>query len=189
MENAIDEYGLNGGSVILDPFNGSGTVTLTAAKRNIKSQGIEINPFTSFLAKTKALDEKQKTFDNLFEQTLEACIKGSYSKLEGYSTFTESETNGKKWLFNTDVLRAFNGGMDLISENRTNTAKLIRLALISSVMENCNATKDSKCLRYRNEWEINPYSNNTFISALIKKAEIIRRPFRTSFKKTSNKHI
>lgn len=174
VENAIDEYGLNGGSVILDPFNGSGTVTLTAAKRNIKSQGVEINPFTSFLAKTKALNEKQSTFDKLFEQTLKSCISGSYSNLEGYSTFTKSKTNTKKWLFNTDVLRSFNGGMDLISDNRTNTAKLIKLALISSAMENCNATKDGKCLRYRNEWELNPYSKDTFISAFIKKSQTIR---------------
>lgn len=174
VENAIDEYGLNGGSVILDPFNGSGTVTLTAAKRNIKSQGIEINPFTSFLAKTKALNEKQKTFDRLFEQVLEVCLRGSYSKLEGYSTFTESKSNSQKWLFNTDVLRAFNGGMDLVSDNRTNAAKLIKLALISSIMENCNATKDGKCLRYRNDWELNLFSKDTFISTFIKKAEIIR---------------
>lgn len=174
VENAIDEYGLNGGSVILDPFNGSGTVTLTAAKRNIKSQGVEINPFTSFLAKTKALNEKQKNFNILFEQTLDACIKGSVSKLEGYSTFTESETNTKKWLFNIDVLRAFNGGIDLISENRTNAAKLIKLALISSVMENCNATKDGKCLRYRKEWELNPFSKDTFISAFQRKAATIK---------------
>lgn len=174
VENAIDEYGLNGGSVILDPFNGSGTVTLTAAKRNIKSQGVEINPFTSFLAKTKVLNEKQKTFDSLFDQTIEACYQGSFSKLEGYSTFTESKTNTNKWLFNKDVLRAFNGGMDLVSNNKTNAAKLIKLALISSVMENCNATKDGKCLRYRNEWELNPFSKETFISAFKKKAEIIR---------------
>ena len=55
-----------------------------------------------------------------------------------------SETSSKKWLFNTDVLQAFNGGMDLISNNRTNAAKLIKLALISSAMENCNASKDGK---------------------------------------------
>jgi DNA modification methylase len=174
VENAIEEYGLNGGSVILDPFNGSGTVTLTAAKRNIKSQGVEINPFTSFLAKTKALNEKQNSFDTLFEQTLEACIRGSFSKLEGFSTFTESKANTKKWLFNTDVLRAFNGGMDLISDNRTNAAKLMKLALISSAMENCNASKDGKCLRYRSEWELKPYSKDTFISSFIKKTDTIR---------------
>jgi len=174
VENAIDEYGLNGGSVILDPFNGSGTVTLTAAKRNIKSQGIEINPFTSFLAKTKALNEKQKNFDILFDRTLDACIKGSISKLEGYSTFTESKKHTEKWLFNVDALRAFNGGMDLVLDNKTNAAKLIKLALISAVMKNCNATKDGKCLRYRKEWMANSYSKDTFISSFIKKAETIR---------------
>jgi len=175
VESAIDECCLNEDSLILDPFNGSGTVTLTAAKRNIKSQGIEVNPFTSFLAKTKALNAKQSQFNLLFERTLNSCFKGSLSSLENYSTFTESKKSSKKWLFNTDVLRAFNGGMDLISEDRSNSAKLIKLALISAVMENCNATKDGKCLRYRKDWESKTFSKATFIESFQKKATIIKK--------------
>lgn len=174
VENAINEYGLNGNSIILDPFNGSGTVTLTAAKRNIKSQGIEINPFTSFLAKTKALNEKRSNFYSLLNETIEAAQKSTYSNLENYSTFTESSNNSHKWLFNIDVLRSFSGGMSVISpREKTNSAKLLKLALISAAMENCNASKDGKCLRYRKDWKSNPFTKDSFIESFIKKTEII----------------
>lgn len=174
VENAINEYGLNSNSIILDPFNGSGTVTLTAAKRNIKSQGIEINPFTSFLAKTKALNDRRSNFFSLLYETIDAAQKGSSSKLENYSTFSESAINSEKWLFNIDVLRSFSGGMSVISpRDRTNSAKLLKLALISAAMDNCNASKDGKCLRYRKDWKKNPYNKETFIESFIKKAEII----------------
>lgn len=174
VENAINEYGLNSNSIILDPFNGSGTVTLTAAKRNIKSQGIEINPFTSFLAKTKALNDRRSNFFSLLNETLDAAQRGSASKLENYSTFTESAINSEKWLFNIDVLRSFSGGMSVISQrDRTNSAKLLKLALISAAMDNCNASKDGKCLRYRKDWQKNTFNKESFINSFIKKAEII----------------
>lgn len=174
VENAIDEYGLDGGSVILDPFNGSGTVTLTASKRNIKSYGIEINPFTSFLAKTKTINEDQKIFDIVLAKTLDSIYKGSPSYLENYSTFTESNENNLKWLFNTEVIRAFTGGLHYISSKKSASAKLIKLALISSAMENCNAIKDGKCLRYRTNWKSNPFTKDTFITSFINKTNIIR---------------
>ena len=37
VENAIDTLELTSSDVIIDPFNGSGTVTLTAAMKGIKS--------------------------------------------------------------------------------------------------------------------------------------------------------
>lgn len=62
VKKAIDEKGLGSGDIILDPFNGSGTVTLTAATEGIKSLGFEVNPFTSFLSKTKTHNLSRKTF-------------------------------------------------------------------------------------------------------------------------------
>ncbi|MFY1611224.1 DNA methyltransferase, partial [Macellibacteroides fermentans] len=53
VESAIETLGLTSSDVIIDPFNGSGTVTLTAAMKGIKSFGFEVNPFTAFIAKTK----------------------------------------------------------------------------------------------------------------------------------------
>ena len=64
VKSAIDTYELSGDSLIVDPFNGSGTVTLTAAENNIPSIGIEVNPFTAFVAETKSLNTSQKQLSN-----------------------------------------------------------------------------------------------------------------------------
>ena len=66
VQHAINEYNLGSESRILDPFNGSGTVTLTSSQNNILSTGIEVNPFTAFVAKSKTLSTKHKLFEEAF---------------------------------------------------------------------------------------------------------------------------
>lgn len=60
VKKAIEENGLSSNDLILDPFNGSGTVTLTASNEGINSVGFEVNPFTSFLSKTKTHNLSKK---------------------------------------------------------------------------------------------------------------------------------
>ncbi len=168
VKTAIETYGLNSKKLILDPFNGSGTVTLTAAENNIPSIGIEVNPFTSFVSETKTLNTKQKILSELFQKTYEKILEGKeYTRLEKYSTFTKSP-NKKKWLFNLDVLRGFYGGFNFLEEQQSNASELLKLALITSIMEVSNAKKDGKCLRYKKNWEEIEFSNNDLIQAFIK---------------------
>ncbi len=168
VKKAIESYELNETSLILDPFNGSGTVTLTAAENRIPSVGIEVNPFTSFVAETKTLNSKQKTLSILFQKTYQHILKGyEYSELEQYSTFTEL-SHKKKWLFNLEVIRSFYGGYHFLENIKSNAADLLRLALITSIMEVSNAKKDGKCLRYKNNWQDLNYSKSDFIKAFIR---------------------
>ena len=53
VEKAIDHSGISKGDLIIDPFNGGGTTTLTSSLLGHKSLGIEVNPFTSFLSEAK----------------------------------------------------------------------------------------------------------------------------------------
>ncbi len=173
VKDAIEIYNLNENNLILDPFNGSGTVTLTAAENSIPSIGLEVNPFTSFVANVKTLNTYQKILSELLENTLEEIEKGRMSKLERYSTFTE--LSGKiKWLFNLDVLRSFEGGFSFLSSKKTDAANILKLALISSIMKNSNAKKDGKCLRYKNNWQSLNYNKKTFIETLIKEFNTIQ---------------
>ncbi len=168
VKMAIETYSLNSENLILDPFNGCGTVTLTSAENNIPSIGVEVNPFTSFVAKAKTLNTKQKILSELFHQTYKKIIKGKkYTELERYSTFTKS-TNKKKWLFNLDVLRAFYGGFHFLEKNNSNASRLLKLALITAIMDVSNAKKDGKCLRYKNNWQELKLSVNDFIKSFIK---------------------
>ena len=175
VETAIEAYELNSNSVILDPFNGSGTVTLTSAENGINSHGIEVNPFTSFIAKTKTLNTKPKIFFDLFNKTYKKVERGNiYSSLEKYSTFTE-RSGRAKWLFNLDVLRSYYGGFSFLENNNSNASSLLKLALLSSIMEVCNAKKDGKCLRYKNNWREIKYNKNDFMNAFLKKYKKIKK--------------
>ena len=163
VRTAIESRELTPKHIILDPFNGSGTVTLTAAEHNIPSVGIEVNPFTTFVAKTKTLNTNPKVLSILFEETYENAVLGRrYSHLEKYSTFTE--LSGKdKWLFNLDILRSFYGGYSYLENNNSNASKMLRLALINSIMDVSNAKKDGKCLRYKSTWKELKFSKNDFL--------------------------
>src|SRR5436190_8951017 len=99
IEQAIQISGIEKNELIIDPFNGSGTTTLTAAMSGYKSIGIEVNPFTSFLASAKLKNVGIKNFKLSFDKMLKACEKGAKSDLIGYSTFTYRK-GLDKYLFN-----------------------------------------------------------------------------------------
>ncbi len=187
VRSAIESRELTSEHIILDPFNGSGTVTLTAAEQYIPSVGIEVNPFTAFVAKTKTLNTNPKVLSKLFEETYENAILGrKYSQLEKYSTFTE--LSGKdKWLFNLDVLRSFYGGYSYLENHRSNASKMLRLALINSIMNVSNARKDGKCLRYKSSWKKLKFSKRDFLMEFEKQYRKIKEDIEHTIIKSSPK--
>lgn len=166
VEQAIELACLQQTDVIVDPFNGAGTTTLTAAIKGYQSIGIEVNPFTSFLASAKTKSAKISEFDRWSEKVVSAARKGRNSRLIGYSTFSKTEKSNK-WLFHDEVLRSFEGGWEESCSIKSHSLRaLIRLALISSGMENCNAKRDGKCLRYRKTWAERKRDSTTFLASL-----------------------
>lgn len=174
VKTAIRTYNLGHNNIVLDPFNGSGTVTLSASESNISSVGLEVNPFTSFVAKAKILNTKNSKLSELYEKALSKIEEGKkYHDIESYSTF--SEAPGKnKWLFNLNVLRAFYGGFKSLEEYNNNAAKLLKLALLSSIMENSNARKDGKCLKYKTQWQAINYNKESFLNSFKEKYNEIK---------------
>jgi hypothetical protein len=166
VESAIAHANLEKTDLILDPFNGSGTTTLTASLSGYNSVGIEVNPFTSFLAEAKNSNADEQELDAALRKVLKGVKRGSSSPLIGFSTFSE-KPELDKWLFNSDVLKAFEGGWKSTAKILDrNVRVLIRLALISAAMKNCNATRDGKCLRYRSSWRQYGFSSDTLASDL-----------------------
>ncbi len=166
VEQAIEISGIVKDSVILDPFNGSGTTTITAALKGFRSIGIEVNPFTSFLSSAKLKNANLKELGKHKDRLLSVAGKGAKSNLIGFSTFSRSD-GLDKWLFNDDVLNSFEGGWNHTSEiSSYNIRKLFRLALITAAMKNCNATRDGKCLRYRLSWKDYNFSKESFLESL-----------------------
>lgn len=174
VESAIDTLGLTSSDIIIDPFNGSGTVTLTAAMKGIKSFGFEVNPFTAFIANTKVKEADICTFDTVCQDVLTGAKRQKKSPLLTFSTFSE-DSNKSKWLFNADVLNSFEGGISRLNKlENENIKDILKLSLIGSIMDNSNARRDGKCLRYKNNWEELDFGKESFVHALEKRLQAIR---------------
>lgn len=174
VNKAIDELHLGNKDLVLDPFNGSGTVTLTSAIRGIPSVGVEVNPFTAFIARTKSHTVDAKELETLSKSMVEFIKNDSHaiSRWIGISTFTENE-NLSKWLFNKPVADAYESGFRFMeSVNSTGIKDILKLALISSLMANGNARRDGKCFKYKKGWQTNGCDKASFVEALSDKLRI-----------------
>ncbi len=166
VETAIEQTGILKDDLIIDPFNGSGTTTLTSSLKGHKSIGIEVNPFTSFLSDAKIKNANILEINDLENELIKSVAKGVLSPLLKFSTFSK-KTKLNKWLFNDSILNSFEGGWQFSNTiSGYDIRKLVRLALISSAMQNGNAKRDGKCLRYRDSWDKNKFNTDSFIESL-----------------------
>lgn len=173
VEEAITEAGLNKNDLIVDPFAGSGTVPLVASANGHHGVGFEVNPFMAFVAGSKQSKISPTRYSKYKDTILDSIEKGERSYLENYSTFSETY-NKKKWLFNTGVLRAFEGGWKGTEKLPYDVRKLYRLNLLASIMDNSNASRDGKCLRYKKNWENIRYSKDSFIESFLERFEQVK---------------
>ena len=177
VERAITDTGCDTDAVIVDPFCGSGTTPLTAAIGGYSCEGIEVNPFLKFVSETKLNSCSERNFDRVANGALEGMKSRKHARLEKFSTFSEKSEQGlnaDKWLFNSSVLRAFDGAWSSVESFSKQERNLVRLCLINAAMDVCNARKDGKCLRYKKDWKEKGYDKKAFLSALENRFEEIR---------------
>ena len=174
VEAAIDSAKLTAHDLIVDPFCGSGTVPLTAAKRGMRTIGIEVNPFLSFVSTTKLRNCDDVQLKCASARIVDAIHnrKTRKSLLEEFSTFSKS-SGLKKWLFNASVLRSFDAGWRAVSVLKPQTRRFLRLALIKAAMENCNAKTDGKCLRYKRDWRDLRYDSAQFVDSFVRHMDTV----------------
>lgn len=177
---------------IFDPFNGSGTVTLFSSINGYKANGYEVNPFSTFISRTKEISLTQKE-ESLFCRERDILVKKSKkskkSPLLNFSTFSETKDK-EKWLFNPEVLNAYEGGFNYVkSIQNQKIQNLLKLSLINSAMDNCNAKKDGKCLRYKADWREINYSSSSFINSLEANSETYLSDIQTSKILTASKIV
>ena len=174
VEKAIEHAGVTKGELIIDPFNGGGTTTLTSSLLGHNSIGIEVNPFTSFLSDAKIKNADLLKFNDFEDDLLQSIERGAKSPLLGFSTFSQKKSINK-WLFNDGVLNSFEAGWQYSNTiSGYDIRKLVKLALISSAMKNGNAKRDGKCLRYRDNWDKNSFNKETFTETLIQNISVIK---------------
>ncbi|SMG14205.1 Methyltransferase domain-containing protein [Marivirga sericea] len=149
---------------IIDPFNGSGTTALTSALMGHDATGVEVNPFLQFATqiKTTCFQPKRSSFLNTLKQVSHESRGGSYSDLEGFSTFTPSKKLNK-WLFNTSVIRRYSGIIKSIEKlpEHQKIKDILRFSAIVATIENSNAKKDGKGLKYKKNWNEKSYNGES----------------------------
>ncbi len=165
VKKAIEECECQKDDLVIDVFCGGGTTTLAAAMEGYDTAGFEVNPFLAFVARTKMVNCRANTFYNQVDKVIDACMKGKVSRLSEFSTFSENERL-EKWLFNRDILFAFEGGWKSAQNIYAPVKTLLRLCLIGAAMDVCNAVRDGKCLRYRDDWRELNFTRDDFLQAV-----------------------
>lgn len=79
VKEELNRYKIYNGHKVLDPFLGVGTTSVVAKSNDINSIGIEVNPFASFVAKTKLYWEYDL-------QKLQTTVNNTISKIKSDRT-------------------------------------------------------------------------------------------------------
>ena len=147
VQAAIEAENCSATDLIVDPFCGSGTVPVEAARRQLASAGAEVNPFLAFAARAKALTPAADSLSTWVEQARKDIFKGTSSPLIGFSTF--SSYGEQRGLFTSEVLMGFQSAWQSLDAAPPSTRDLLRLCLLGATLDCANFSRDGKALRYR----------------------------------------
>lgn len=173
VQVALKESLRQRGQWVVDPFSGSGTSVLTSTLNGFNGVGFEVNPFLAFVSKTKLSSCNPFSLEKYLPAVTKGVKRGAISGLEIFSTFSKKK-DAQKWLFNRDVLRAFEGGWQATESIPEPAQNLLKLSLIGAAMDVCNAEKDGKCLRYKKDWEKLGFGQTDFTSAFEARLEMVK---------------
>ena len=147
VQAAIQSENCSSTDLVVDPFCGSGTVPVEAARCQMPSAGAEVNPFLAFVARAKTLTPPTDSITAWSERAREDISIGTHSPLIGFSTFSSNaEENG---LFTSDVLMGFQSAWQSLGTAPSSTRDLLRLCLLRAAIDCANFSRDGKALRYR----------------------------------------
>lgn len=146
---AVGDLGRRHSLSLLDPFAGSGTTAVEGGYMGLPVTAVEVNPFLRFAIAAKCLSVKtpESTLKRMIGEVLAEARPADRSPLEGNSTFVADEPLGQRGLFNVPVIREF-AGLQACVRTRRQMGPALELALLSALLDCCNARRDGKCLRY-----------------------------------------
>jgi DNA modification methylase len=144
VKSILDNYDSN--IIVYDPFNGSGTTTLTASSMGIKSYAAEVNPFMRFIANTKVNIVKNIIENNdililnkTFKELCDKLLDNDYRKKILKKCNTINTCYAQKDFFDKEVIRDISYIKYLIKNiNNSNIKDIALLSLASITVEVSN---------------------------------------------------
>lgn len=166
VRSILNNYSQN--IIVYDPFNGSGTTTLTASTMSIKSYASEVNPFMRFIANTKVNSVKSilenneifilnKTFKDLCDKLLDKSYRKNLTK----ECNTINDCYIEKDFFDKKVLQDISYVKYLIKKIENKNVKDIALLSLASIIVEISNMIRAADLRKKTIKEKSATSNNT----------------------------
>jgi len=161
----VDEWRLNNGDSILDPFVGAGTTLVASKERGLKATGYDLSPLAVFVSKVKSESYQSSRIRKLVQQ-LEFRI-GSMCPERSVSSFPELV----KKAIPRPSLKMFVGIDELIQDLSCSAKyqRLFRLALISLIPNYSRAVATGGWL----SWVEKRIKSNTIPQAFFDQLKII----------------
>jgi hypothetical protein len=154
------DYGNGRPGTMLDPFAGSGTSIVEGAAWGWRCVGVEVNPFTRFLASVKVENEyRAELVWRHWRCVLDDAVKGDIEwRLPRGSTLV-GHKGLDKWLFNPAVARRYEQLRSSVERvvPRGKYRRLLTLGLMAGTIRSSNAKRDGKCWRYKTAWQLRRY--------------------------------
>lgn len=142
VDDMIARHKISKGKWILDPFVGSGTVSVCAKIKGINSLGIDLMPLMTFMSKVKTTWQLDL---NGIKQELER-ISRRWRTLQPKASAPFLRETKKQ--FRQDVLESLLSLKDLILDIEDQKIKNLFLLAFASILVDCSNLKRSPCLGY-----------------------------------------
>lgn len=138
VNNLIKKYKIKKGLVI-DPFLGSGTTAIAAAKNNLNFLGFEINPFLAFLASNKIMSNSFVINENYFNEIISL-------KLNKKAKRPKLTIIDKVFKENLECILTIKEFIDTIPDK--NNKNFYKLVFLCALEASSYAKKDGNGLKY-----------------------------------------
>ena len=136
-KNLIEILGCSEGTVILDPFCGSGTTLVEAQRHNFDSIGIDLNPIACLISTVKT---EPLACD--FAETVDVVARRAVDIYEGDISIPRIP-NLDHW-FKKDIQKAISAVLYAINEQKDAQTDALRLALSSIIVRVSNQESDTR---------------------------------------------